>query len=75
MAHHDNLVHAIEIPALLPPSPRTGRVYTSASIYRWFSIGRLTAVQVSTDRGIYAFRTDVERLAKKMTSEAQEAVA
>ena len=72
MPIHDNLIHAILVPTMLPPSPRTGRPYTSASVYRWFNVGRLTPVQIGRDRGVYAFRAEVEQLAKEKTEQAEQ---
>ncbi len=62
------LVHPTEVPALLPPSPMTGRPFTSASVYRWLSVGRLTPAR--RGRAIFALRPEVEALAAELAINA-----
>ena len=65
-AGNNEAVHHGEVAALLPPSPTTGRPYTTTSIRRWIDEGVLRACYPKGRRGVHVVRADVERLAEHL---------
>ena len=70
MLDPSQLIHVSDVPRHLPASPRTGRRYTTKTVYQWINVGcrgvRLRCRKIG--RSTWVHKNDLDDFIEKLTA-------